>query len=55
MEDAISIAFHTALTHLDKRNPYVRMLFIDNSLALNTIVLSKLGTKLRALGLDTTL
>ena len=27
----ISIAFHTALSHLDKRNTYVRMLFIDYS------------------------
>ena len=28
-EDAIFIALHTALSHLDKRNTYVRMLFID--------------------------
>jgi hypothetical protein len=28
-DDAISIALHTALSHLDKRNIYVRMLFID--------------------------
>ena len=28
-DDAISIAFQTALSHLDKRNTYVRMLFID--------------------------
>ena len=28
-DDAISIALHTALSHLDKRNTYVRMLFID--------------------------
>jgi hypothetical protein len=27
----ISIALHTALSHLDKRNTYVRMLFIDYS------------------------
>jgi hypothetical protein len=39
-----TIALHTALSHLDKRNTYVRMLFIDYS---NT----KLITKLRALGL----
>ena len=37
-DDAISIALHTALSHLDKRNTYVRMLFIDYSSALNTIV-----------------
>jgi hypothetical protein len=32
-DDAISIALHTALSHLDKRNTYVRMLFIDYSSA----------------------
>ena len=31
-DDAISIALHTALFHLDKRNTYVRMLFIDQNL-----------------------
>jgi hypothetical protein len=30
-DDAISIALHTALSHLDKGNTYVRMLFIDFS------------------------
>ena len=29
-DDAISIALYTALSHLDKRNTYVRMLFIDS-------------------------
>jgi hypothetical protein len=48
MEDAISIAVQTALTHLDNRNPYVRMLFIDYSSAFNTAVPSRLDTKLRA-------
>jgi gmma-aminobutyric acid receptor subunit gamma/cGMP-dependent protein kinase 2 len=28
-DGAISITLHTALSHLDKRNTYVRMLFID--------------------------
>jgi hypothetical protein len=37
-DDAISIALHTALSHLDKRNTYVTMLFIDYSSAFNTIV-----------------
>ena len=32
-DDAISIALHVALSHLDKRNTYVRMLFIDYSSA----------------------
>ena len=48
-DDALSIALHTALSHLDKRNTYVRMLFIDFSSAFNTIVSSKLITKLRTL------
>jgi gmma-aminobutyric acid receptor subunit gamma/cGMP-dependent protein kinase 2 len=47
--DTISIALHTALSHMDKRNTYVRMLFIDYSSAFNTIVPSKLITKLRTL------
>ena len=53
--DAISIALHTALSHLDKNNNYVRMLFIDYSSAFNTIVPTKLITKLRTLGLNTSL
>ena len=43
-DDAIKL--HTALTHLDKRNTYLRMLFIDYSSAFNTIVSSKLIIKL---------
>ena len=54
-DDAISIALHTALSHLDKRNTYVRMLFIDYSSAFNNIVPSKLMNKLRTLGLNTSL
>ena len=53
--DSTSFALHTALSHLDKRNTYVRMLFIDCSSAFNTIVPSKLITKLRILGLNTSL
>ena len=53
-DDAISIALNTALSHLDKRNTYVRMLFIDNSSAVKTIVPSNL-TKLRFLGLNISL
>jgi hypothetical protein len=45
----ISIAFHTAFFHLDKRNNYVRMLFIDYNSAFNTMVPSKLITRLRTL------
>ena len=54
-DEAISIALHTALAHQDKRNTYVRMLFIDYSSAFNTIAPSKRITKLRTLGLNTSL
>ncbi|KAL0148289.1 hypothetical protein M9458_056435, partial [Cirrhinus mrigala] len=37
-DDAISTALHSALTHLDKKDSYVRMLFIDFSSAFNTII-----------------
>ena len=40
---------------MNKRNTYVRMLFIDYSSAFNTIVPTKLITKLRTLGLNTSL
>ncbi|KAI3367377.1 hypothetical protein L3Q82_026182 [Scortum barcoo] len=54
-EDAITLTLHTALSHLDQRDTYVRMLFIDYSSAFNTIVPSKLVTKLRDLGLNSAL
>ena len=50
---AISIALHTALSHLDKRNTYVRMIIIDYSSVFNTIVPSKLINKLRTMGQTT--
>ena len=52
-DEAISIALNTALSRLDKRNTYVRMLFIDYTSVFNTIVPSKLINKLRTLGLNT--
>ena len=54
-EDAISFALHSALSHLDKRSTYVRMLLIDYSSGFNTTVPTKLITKLRTLGLITSL
>jgi hypothetical protein len=53
--DAISIALHTALSHLNKRNTYLRMLFIDYCSTFNTIVPPKLITKLKTLGLNISL
>jgi gmma-aminobutyric acid receptor subunit gamma/cGMP-dependent protein kinase 2 len=49
-DDSIAITLHTTLTHLYKRNTYVRILFIDYSSAFNTIVLSKLIIKVDTLG-----
>ena len=55
-DNAIAITLYTALSHLDKRNTYVRMyvrmLLIDYSAAFNTIVPSKLIIKLGSLGLN---
>ena len=51
-DDAIAITLHTALSHLDKRNTYVRMLLVGCSSTFNTIVPSKLIIKLGALGLN---
>ena len=45
VDDAISLALHTTLEHLDKGNSYVRMLFIDYSSAFNTIIPAKLVLK----------
>ncbi len=39
-DDAIATALHPALTHLDKTDTYVRLLFIDFSSAFNTIILN---------------
>nr|XP_015214349.1 PREDICTED: trace amine-associated receptor 13c-like [Lepisosteus oculatus] len=43
--DAVSLALHTTLEHLDKRNTYARMLSIDFSSAFNTIVKGRLVVK----------
>ena len=40
-DDAIALATHTTLSHLEKGNTYVRMLFVDYSSAFNTIVPAK--------------
>ncbi|KAK3557635.1 hypothetical protein QTP70_032302 [Hemibagrus guttatus] len=55
MDDAISTTLHLALTHMDNRNTYVRMLFIDISSAFNTIIPQHLIEKLSLLGTNTSL
>ncbi len=54
-DDAIATALHSALTDLDKKDLYVRILFIDFSSALNTIISQQLIHKLVQLGLNTSL
>ena len=54
-DDAISTALHSALTHLDTKDSYVRMLFLDFSSAFNTIIPQQLIQKLDCLGLNTSL
>ncbi|KAI4883370.1 hypothetical protein NFI96_013584 [Prochilodus magdalenae] len=51
-DHATALTLHTALSHLDKKNTYVRMLFVDYSSAFNTIVPSRLDIKFRDLGLN---
>ncbi len=51
-DDAIAFTLHTALSHLENKNTYVRMLFVDYSLAFNTIVPATLVAKLQTLGLN---
>ncbi|KAK1805749.1 hypothetical protein P4O66_002011 [Electrophorus voltai] len=52
-DEAISTTLHLALTHLDKKGTYVRMLFIDFSSTFNTIVPQHLIGKLSLLGFNT--
>ena len=53
--DTISLALHSTLEHWDNKDIYVRLLFIDYSSAFNTIIPTKLISKLRGLGLGTSL
>ncbi len=55
MDDAISSNLHLALTHLENKDSYVRMLFIDFSSAFNTIIPQQLIKKLSLLGLNNSL
>lgn len=50
-EDAIAFALHGALSHLEYPDNYVRMLFIDYSLAFNTVIPDLLVAKMLKLKL----
>lgn len=53
-DDANSSALHLSLSHLNKNDTYIRMLFIDFSSAINTVIPQKL-VKLDLLGINTSL
>ncbi|KAI4894551.1 hypothetical protein NFI96_022922 [Prochilodus magdalenae] len=46
---------HTALTHLEQKDSYVRMLFVDFTSAFNTMIPQTLTDKLSSLGLRSSL
>eukprot|EP00061_Rhincodon_typus_P014082 g40884.t1 len=52
MADTISMALHTSLEHLDKKDTYDRLLLVDYSSAFKTIIPNQLISKLRDLGLS---
>uniref|UniRef100_A0A3B3HJX1 Reverse transcriptase domain-containing protein n=1 Tax=Oryzias latipes TaxID=8090 RepID=A0A3B3HJX1_ORYLA len=54
-EDAIAIVLHRLLEHLEHKNTYARLLFVDYSSAFNLIRPFKLRAKLHHLGLNTAL
>ena len=54
-DDAVNTAIHTALTHLENKDTYVRMLFIHYSSAFNTVLTTRLAEKLLILGLTPSL
>ncbi|KAI4876536.1 hypothetical protein NFI96_002224 [Prochilodus magdalenae] len=54
-DDAISSLVHTALTHLEQKDSYVRMLFVDFTSVFNTMIPQTLTDKLSSLGLCSSL
>ena len=54
-EDIVSLVPHTALSHLEGRGTYVRLLFVDYSSTFNTVVPSWLDGKLQHLDLNASL
>ncbi|KAK7879986.1 hypothetical protein WMY93_033333, partial [Mugilogobius chulae] len=53
VDDAVSVALHHVLQHLDYSGTYVRTLFLDYSSAFNTIRPVRLIEKLAELGIPT--
>ncbi|KAK3551090.1 hypothetical protein QTP70_012176 [Hemibagrus guttatus] len=55
MDDAVNMGLHFILQHLDKSGTYVRLLFVDFSLAFNTIIPTLLQTKLTQLSVPSSI
>ncbi len=51
----LCFTLHTALSHLENKNTYMRMLFVDYSSAFNNMVPFTLVAKLQTLGLNRSL
>ena len=49
--DAITALIHSSITHLEKKNSYVMLLFMDFTSAFNTILPQTLVNKLSSLGI----
>ena len=49
--DAIAALINSSITHLEKKNSYLRLLFLDFTSAFNTIIPQTLVNKLSTLGL----
>ncbi len=54
-DNNIGFTLHSALSYLENKNTYVRMMFVDYSSAFNTIVPATLFAKLQTMGLNRSL
>lgn len=52
--DVIRTALHTSFYHLERPDPYIRMLLLDFSPAFNTVIPNRLVSRLHSLGLNWT-
>ncbi len=55
VDDAVNMGLHFILQHLDRPGTYVRILFVDFSLAFNTIISNLLLPKLTQLSMPTSI
>ena len=55
VDDAVGLALHCVLQHLEYPDTYAHILFVDYSSAFNTVIPEKLFHKLRTLTIDTSL